>query len=346
MKLPLGTNDFLDIEGDKTLTYNEGLMIGWLVGDGWISSRNNDTRREYGFIFNNNEEEISKKILNIVNSLKDSESSLNEMGKSNIGFQISNRKFDILVRKKYKPFLNKNDGIPKSVWKSNDKYIKGFISGLFTSDGNITKKEVCLTTSRKKIALDLTKLLSFYGIKSNVTHRKRKPSFPNGKDYNKIYDSYRVRISGRYVLRFKKLFNLYGEKKDKLEKIKDVNLKYKDSRDYEIIKSIELTKIKEDVWDLTVYDDTHCFQCDYVITGNCLEQTLEPYELCCVTGDTRIQTKGGTPKIKDVVGKEVEVWNGKQWSKVTPFKASNSKNIFRVILSDGSYLDVTDNHEW
>lgn len=81
--------------------------------------------------------------------------------------------------------------------------------------------------------------------------------------------------------------------------------------------------------------------------GNpCLEQTLEPYELCCVTGVTRIQTKEGIPRIKDTIGKEIEVWNGEEWSKVKPFLAQKNKKILRVHLSDGSYLDCTEEHEF
>jgi len=78
----------------------------------------------------------------------------------------------------------------------------------------------------------------------------------------------------------------------------------------------------------------------------CGEQTLESFELCCATGDTRIQTKNGAPRIADVVDKEVEVWNGDCWSKVKPFLAAKDKEIFRVFISDGSYLDCTSDHNW
>lgn len=81
--------------------------------------------------------------------------------------------------------------------------------------------------------------------------------------------------------------------------------------------------------------------------GNpCLEQTLESYELCCVSADTRILTREGNPRIGDVVGVEVEVWNGVEWSKTVPFKAGNNSIMYRVTMSDGSVLDVTGNHEW
>ncbi len=78
----------------------------------------------------------------------------------------------------------------------------------------------------------------------------------------------------------------------------------------------------------------------------CGEQSLESFELCCVTGDTRIQIKNGAPRISEMVDKEVEVWNGDRWSKVIPFIAAKDKEIYRVHISDGSYLDCTLDHKW
>ncbi len=78
----------------------------------------------------------------------------------------------------------------------------------------------------------------------------------------------------------------------------------------------------------------------------CGEQTLESFELCCVSAETRIQAKNGIPKIGDVVGKEIELWNGDRWSRVVPFLAGENKDLIRVYLSDGSYLDCTPDHGW
>jgi ribonucleotide reductase alpha subunit len=81
-------------------------------------------------------------------------------------------------------------------------------------------------------------------------------------------------------------------------------------------------------------------------TNPCVEQSLESKECCCVSADTRIQTRDGSPRISDTVGKEVEVWNGDKWSKVIPFIAKENQTLYRVHLSDGSYLDCTDDHGW
>lgn len=76
----------------------------------------------------------------------------------------------------------------------------------------------------------------------------------------------------------------------------------------------------------------------------CAEQSLESYEMCA-SGETRIQTEDGLHKIKDVVGQTVRVWNGEEWAETTPF-STGVNELYRVTLSDGSYLDATPGHEW
>lgn len=76
----------------------------------------------------------------------------------------------------------------------------------------------------------------------------------------------------------------------------------------------------------------------------CVEQQLESYE-CCVTADTLIQTRSGLRRIGGLVGSEVDIWNGEQWSSVHPF-STGVLPVYRVSLSDGSYLDATPGHEW
>ena len=77
----------------------------------------------------------------------------------------------------------------------------------------------------------------------------------------------------------------------------------------------------------------------------CSEISLSSFETC-VKGDTRIQTYDGCPYIKDVVGKEVKVFNGSEWSKVKPFLANPNDTFMRIGFSDGSHLDVTPYHEF
>ncbi|MEG4851472.1 ribonucleoside-triphosphate reductase, adenosylcobalamin-dependent [Microcoleus sp. B5-D4] len=71
----------------------------------------------------------------------------------------------------------------------------------------------------------------------------------------------------------------------------------------------------------------------------------------CVSGDTLLITRDGLHKIKDVVGNEIEIWNGKRWSSVTPFQTASDTNggrrkLYRVKFADGTYLDATEYHRF
>lgn len=64
----------------------------------------------------------------------------------------------------------------------------------------------------------------------------------------------------------------------------------------------------------------------------------------CVSGDTKVLTDQGQRNIEDIVGCNVQVWNGKEFSEVVPFE-TGVQNIFRVSFDDGSYIDMTNNHK-
>ena len=66
---------------------------------------------------------------------------------------------------------------------------------------------------------------------------------------------------------------------------------------------------------------------------------------CCVTGDCPILTDEGYIEIANVVGREVNIWNGEEFTSVTPFHAG-SADVYRVSFSDGTYLDCTANHKF
>lgn len=66
----------------------------------------------------------------------------------------------------------------------------------------------------------------------------------------------------------------------------------------------------------------------------------------CVAGDTKILTSKGHIEISTLVDKEVEVWNGKEFSSTTVRKTGENKKLLRVSLSSGQYLDCTPEHRF
>ena len=66
----------------------------------------------------------------------------------------------------------------------------------------------------------------------------------------------------------------------------------------------------------------------------------------CVSGGTSILTDKGYFKIKDLLDKEVNVWNGEEWSSTTVKKTSDSSKLLRVTTDGGYWLDCTEQHKW
>jgi ribonucleotide reductase alpha subunit len=64
----------------------------------------------------------------------------------------------------------------------------------------------------------------------------------------------------------------------------------------------------------------------------------------CVTGDTTILTKNGYEEIQNLIDTEVEVWNGYEWSTVTPKITGSNEKLVTVTFSDGRTLTCTEYH--
>ena len=65
----------------------------------------------------------------------------------------------------------------------------------------------------------------------------------------------------------------------------------------------------------------------------------------CVTGETKILTDNGYYLIKDLENKNVNVWNGEEFSSVE-VKYTGDQEIYKVSLSNGMELDCSPGHKW
>lgn len=66
----------------------------------------------------------------------------------------------------------------------------------------------------------------------------------------------------------------------------------------------------------------------------------------CVAGSTLLITRDGLHPIQSLVGKPVEIWNGRRWSWVVPVCTGRNRQMYRVIFADGTWLDVTGQHRF
>ena len=66
----------------------------------------------------------------------------------------------------------------------------------------------------------------------------------------------------------------------------------------------------------------------------------------CFSYDTRILTRDGYKVIGEMIGEEVDVWNGEEFSTVKPFVAGFNQKLYRCTFSNGTFVDCTADHKW
>lgn len=268
--------------------YSDGFLIGWLYGDGWITKRTDNEKIQYGWIISSLDKEsnihniISEKLNEITKNVH-----TGTRNRNNIEFNSASE----LLNEYMLSFgvSHKSNGLPTKIWtECSEEFRKGFIDAFYSSDGSIdcsySSSNIIISQSNKKLIDDLGDLLGFYGIKCSFNNSiVENAVFPNGKNYNKQYKVFKLKISTRQSIEhFKNIFKLsVKHKQQKLNKISTLIVKPLWGKTREI-KSIKLTDIYEDVWDIHVKDNTHCFQLSNCITGNCGEQSLANYETCCL----------------------------------------------------------------
>lgn len=93
-----------------------------------------------------------------------------------------------------------------------------------------------------------------------------------------------------------------------------------------------------------VNEDTHLYLAKIARKARTKEHAMITNP--CVRGDTLIQTSQGEQRIDSLVGREVEVWNGYEWSKVTPAITGRDQSMVTVTLHDGRSLTCTHAHQW
>jgi hypothetical protein len=227
--------------------------------------------------------------------------------------------------------------IPNGYYKGTLNTMAGFLRGLFSSRGTVSKMygTVSLKLYSSAMAQQVQIMLSALGIRSYL---KEGTSYTNSV--------YRIVIPAD----LQRFSSVIGFADRDLQYKLNTLLKCDELQGIPSCKVIAaITQViplgKANVYDIMVEADEHSLWSAGLHVGNCTEIALESMELC-VSGNTKIQTKQGPQPIKDLVGYKVDIWNGKAWSKVKPLKTSDNSEMLRVHFSDGSYLDCTKYHRF
>lgn len=362
MKVPINNFSHFGAHDDKEFA----LLAGWCVGDGSLSKQKDGQTTANITCYQNDTNEVMDELSSNMKILYERYNTSSNQNPNYTPWSRIQKHFNHdqnNIRSNVLGRLLKDNGItpgdkhkvPYNIWSSNKETVANFLRGLFGADGSfqINKKRnsasIRLTSVYRNLLNECQLLLFQFGIVSGVylRRKKRKILMNDGKGGKKLYstkETYELIINGNENCSL--FYNNIGFiQSHKNEKLYDWISNHSNSkpRQYVKIKGIQYIGLQPTYCLTEPVDNEVCVS--GIAIGNCVEQSLESYELC-VSGNTRIQTKHGAIKIIDLVGKISEVWNGKEWSKVEPKQTGSNRLLRRVTLSDGSYLDATPNHKW
>ena len=245
--------------------YEDGLLVGWLYGNHYHVCKS-----LVGADYIKSDEHNKLELIFESKRVKKSSVETSNIDQSTLDYYSS---FNVSL---------KNNGLPQIIWKEgSEQFRRGFMNSLFSSSVEVGKFGIKFLEKSfyENYIQDLSELLGFYGIHTNITTDTTTHTYyEEGSFVTKELNVYSLNfIQPSELNRFFILISLYNtEKQLQIQKVVESNICLKYALKIEPtthikVTSVEKTDLQEDVWDISVLDDTHCFQLSHCITGNCGE---------------------------------------------------------------------------
>ena len=288
-KIVLTTGGAFGIHG----TLDEGQVLGWLVGDG---SMKEDVATLY--FYRKEKEELAPRFAAMVSLMVDGEQMVHRAYP--IAPQYVEKEDKAVIEsvrlwrmaKRYGLSHENKYIVPNSVFSGSESMQRGYLQGLFSSDGHVAGTaqkgvSVRLTSVSKSLLIDVQRLLLNFGIVSSLYENRRDAGMrklPDGHGKTKKYfcKAYHdLVISKSDIHLFASLIGfLQEEKQEKLRSLLATYVRgpYKKSFTATFDR-LEEEEGMEDVFDITVAN-VHRFAANGMIVSNCGEEGLPNWGVC------------------------------------------------------------------
>lgn len=269
-------------------SFEEGWLLGNLVGDGYISENGSDATLSYWGTTKLEMKAYAVQALNnSVRCRKDTGSGgiIEKADRCNIG---SKGLLDLASQYDLDYHKNLNSKIENTSWD----FYRGLLCGWFDADGSVQGNQqnhgvsVRLTSIKLNNLQIAQRMLLRLGIISTIYQNRLEAGYrklPDGYGSLKEYwceATHELVITKDQLVRFAKIINFIdSEKRTKLDKIV-ANYKRSPNKSHFTAKVSNIQKLEiESVYDCTI-NELHAFDANGLISHNCAEATLEDKECC------------------------------------------------------------------
>ena len=272
----------------KKWSHELGVVVGALVGDGWLSPNSNSPM---GMVFNYEDDELFNTVQRMMQTYFRA-GHLHERG-SVRQLTYGRLPYEFFSSLGVSSARAHEKRVPGSIWSAPREAVVGFLQGLFTTDGTVNisaYKKSCsirLASSSVELLRDVQMLLLNFSIVSRI-HKRREAgprNLPDGKSNLKEYFTqadYELIIDkvnrDKFAL---EIGFLDSTKQNKVQEFISGKSRLSNAETFETtIVSIEDAGLA-DVYDLTE-PQTHSVIANGIVAHQCGEQWLGPYENCCL----------------------------------------------------------------
>lgn len=277
----------------NTGSYELGAVLGWLVGDGTVNkiravlSFFGDEKRELAPLFAGYVNKLVAPLTNAPRQYNLAPIGIAERDEA----RIASKRLRIIAEEH--GLTDDKFRVPEQVFLGTEDMQRGFIQALFTADGSFQENaekgsSVRLASSYIELLEDVQQLLLNFGVASKLYRNRRGAGYhelPDGNGGLKPYwtrDQHELVISKQNMAVFaSEIGFLTEDKQGRLENYL-ANTKRGPYAEYFVTTVESITKEGiEEVFDLTE-PVTHSIVANGLVTHNCGEQFLGPFENCCL----------------------------------------------------------------
>lgn len=273
--------------------FEEGWMIGNLIGDGHFEKKGNvynTAKLKYW-----NDEELSNYASRIMKENLEIRSDAIGSHKEYRGNQVSEYgSTDLYALAKEFGVDENSKTVTDRIEKASSEFYRGFLQGIFDADGTVTGNHekgnsVRIAQVNLETLQGIQRMLHRFGIESVIyegRYPERKAILPDGQGGEKEYEcqeAHELLITCENMFRFHEVIGFrHPERNSRLEeKINSYEKSPDRERFIDQIEEIEFVGERE-VFDASV-EGVHSFEANGVVVHNCNEAALQPYQFCNLT---------------------------------------------------------------